>query len=256
VPSCRPLHLLVAEDSPVNQKLLLGLLARQGHRTVLVENGREAVEALGRETFDAALLDVQMPEMDGLEVAARVRATEAGSGRHLPLIALTAHAMKGDRERCLAAGMDHYLSKPIAAAELYRLLARLAGDTPPPPEAPASAPILDRTEALEHTGGDEDLLGQLAVLCLEQIPRWLAEARAALAAGDAQRLQRAAHTAKGAVSTFGAAEAVAAALRLETLGRASDLTAAPDALADLEHALGRLRPALRSLAPPSLEVRT
>jgi CheY-like chemotaxis protein len=250
VPACRPLRLLVAEDSPVNQQLLLGLLARQGHGAALTTNGREALAALDREPFDAVLLDVQMPEMDGLEVARRIRAAEAGTGRRLPLIALTAHAMKGDRERCLAAGMDHYLSKPIAAAELYRLLAAVgSADTSAGKDAGGTSPVvLDRDAALSHVGGDEALLAQLAGICVAEVPGWLRQAHAALAAGDAPELQRVAHTVKGAVGTFGAAEAVAAALRLESLARAADLEAGPAALADLEHALERLGPSLRSLA--------
>jgi CheY-like chemotaxis protein len=111
---------LLAEDNPVNQKLAVRLLEKLGHAVVLANNGREAVEAVGREAFDVVLMDVQMPEMGGLEATAAIREGEAGGGRRLPIIALTAHAMKGDRERCLAAGMDGYVSKPIRREDLVR----------------------------------------------------------------------------------------------------------------------------------------
>jgi CheY-like chemotaxis protein len=279
-PPCRPLRLLVAEDNSVNQKLLLALLERQGHAAVLTANGREALEALEREAFDAVLLDVQMPEVDGLEVARRIRANEAGSSRRLPLLALTAHAMKGDRERCLAAGMDDYLAKPLDVPELYRMLAEIGAreagcgvreDRPhrtakepiaggpslrPPPPAPR-APILDRATALARVGGDEQLLAGLVGVFRAELPGWLTELRQAVAAEDGARLRRAAHTLKGAVSTFGAAEAVAAALRLEQRGRDADLAGVAADLTSLEQALSRLGVALHDLAAgpaPSLEV--
>jgi len=120
-----PLRILLAEDNAVNQRLAIRLLEKQGHRVALANNGREAVEAVLRQTFDVVLMDVQMPEMNGFEAAAAVRAAERGTGRHLPIIALTAHAMKGDRERCLEAGMDGYLSKPIQTRALAQALAEL-----------------------------------------------------------------------------------------------------------------------------------
>jgi two-component system, sensor histidine kinase and response regulator len=115
----RRLHVLLAEDSPVNQQVAVRLLERRGHDTVVVGNGREAVDAIARETFDVVLMDVQMPELDGLAATRAIRARELETGGHLPIIAMTANAMKGDREECLAAGMDAYLAKPVRAAELY-----------------------------------------------------------------------------------------------------------------------------------------
>jgi signal transduction histidine kinase/CheY-like chemotaxis protein len=124
----RRLHLLVAEDNPINQQVIVRLLARLGHQVALAGNGREALEAMARERFDAVLMDVQMPEVTGLEAAEAIRRSEAGSGRHVPIVALTAHAMKGDRERCIASGMDGYLAKPIRAAELAGVLSGIAGN--------------------------------------------------------------------------------------------------------------------------------
>jgi CheY-like chemotaxis protein len=124
VPPSRSLRILLAEDSLVNQKLALALLTRMGHQVRIANNGREAVELSQAEPFDVVFMDVQMPEMDGFEAAAAIRAREQGTGRHLPIVALTAHAMKGDREHCLEAGMDDYLSKPVRAAEIAATLAR------------------------------------------------------------------------------------------------------------------------------------
>jgi PAS domain S-box-containing protein len=123
-PPSRSLRILLAEDSLVNQKLALALLTRMGHQVRIANNGREAVELSQSEPFDVVFMDVQMPEMDGFEAAAAIRAREQGTGRHLPIVALTAHAMKGDREHCLEAGMDDYLSKPVRAAEIAATLAR------------------------------------------------------------------------------------------------------------------------------------
>ena len=122
------LRVLVAEDNAVNQKLIVRLLEKRGHRVTVAGNGREAVDAAARASFDLVLMDMQMPEMDGFEATAMIRVGERRSGAHLPIVALTAHAMKGDREKCLAAGMDDYLSKPIQPGELEEVLARFAGE--------------------------------------------------------------------------------------------------------------------------------
>ena len=124
--AARPLRVLLAEDNPVNQRLCVLVLQRQGHEVSVVADGKEALFALERQPFDLALLDVQMPEMDGFEVTRVIRDRERASGRHVPIVALTARAMKGDRERCLAAGMDDYLAKPLNAPELRRVIARLS----------------------------------------------------------------------------------------------------------------------------------
>ncbi len=272
VPACRPLRLLVAEDSHVNQTLLIGLLQRQGHVAVVANNGKDALRALERESFDAVMLDVQMPEMDGFETAHRIRAGEQGTDKHLPLIALTAHAMKGDRERCLAAGMDHYLTKPVAPIELYRLLASVSNSlnqkateeiglrvAPEASEAEQRARTIsgfNREEALAHTGGDAKMLAELAEMFLAESPTWLAQARAALSAGDATTLQRAAHSIKGSVSIFAAEEALVAAESLELTAKNQKLADAGSLLEELEDALNRLLPDLRCLntyAPSSLE---
>jgi CheY-like chemotaxis protein len=121
-----PLHVLVAEDNLINQKVALLLLKKEGLSVNTVSNGSEAVAAWNRESFDLILMDVQMPVMNGYEATREIRRREAGTGRHMPVIALTAHAMKGDREVCLAAGMDDYLSKPIQVQELHKVLARFA----------------------------------------------------------------------------------------------------------------------------------
>jgi CheY-like chemotaxis protein len=121
-----PLHILLAEDNPVNQALAIRLLKKRGHSVVVAQNGREAVDAIESQTFDLALLDVQMPLMDGLQAAQLIRQRERAAGsRRLPLVALTAHAMNGDRERCLAAGMDAYVSKPVSPQQLFNVIKEL-----------------------------------------------------------------------------------------------------------------------------------
>jgi PAS domain S-box-containing protein len=245
--ACRRLHLLVAEDNSVNQKLMRCLLQKGGHTLVLAATGKEAVAAWRREKFDAILMDVMMPEMDGLEATALVRAAEAGNGRHVPIIAMTAHAMAGDRERCLQAGMDGYLAKPLDAQLLSRTLADIAGDDSHPRRDPPAAQLFDRESALVRVGGDTDLLASLVELFLADAPGWMAGARRAAAARDGPALRRAAHTLKGSASNFGAEEFCAAALRVEEMGRRGELAGAEVALDEMEIALTRLRAALPAL---------
>jgi two-component system, sensor histidine kinase and response regulator len=135
----RSLHILVAEDNAVNRQLVTALLGKRGHTIVSVVNGREAIAAVAKNVFDIVLMDVQMPEMDGLEATAAIRTMEAVTGAHVPIIALTAHAMKGDREICIAAGMDEYLSKPINPKQLFALIELLTGATPDPGVMPPPA---------------------------------------------------------------------------------------------------------------------
>jgi CheY-like chemotaxis protein len=248
----RPLHVLLAEDNLINQKLAQRLLEKQGHTVVVAGNGNEVLAAVEREHFDVVLMDVQMPEMDGLEATVAIRRAEQATGRHLPILAMTAYAMKGDRERCLAAGMDGYLSKPIRAQELYDALDALAPGAGRSPAARAEAAppeeVLHWPDALAQVGGDRDLLRELTGLFPEECARLLSEIRSAVARGDAGRLRNAAHTLKGSLGTFGARAACAAALRLETMGRQGDLHGAAAACAALDREIARLLPALAALA--------
>jgi signal transduction histidine kinase/CheY-like chemotaxis protein/HPt (histidine-containing phosphotransfer) domain-containing protein len=242
----RGLRILLAEDHVVNQKLALRLLEKQGHAVTLVGNGVEALAAASAGDFDLVLMDVEMPGMSGLEATAALRQRERGTSRHLPIIALTAHAMKGDRERCLAAGMDGYVAKPVQAGELARAIAALLPGSGPAPDGDGVA--LDAKTALDRTGGDRALLQEVVQLFLKDYPRLVEEMRGAAAAGDAGRLRRAAHTLKGTVNIFGPSPVAASAARLEDLGRAGKTDGAGTLVQELAAQIERLVPSLAELA--------
>ncbi len=243
----RPLHILLAEDNAVNQRLAMRLLQKQGHTIELANNGCEALAALERQLFDLVLMDVQMPEMDGFEATARIRARESEGGRRLPIIAMTAHAMKGDRERCLEAGMDGYVPKPIQPHDLNEAIGRVAVVVPEAGPSAASCAAVDevnRSEALARVGDDLELLAQVAGLFLDEYPKQMTDLRAAVARGDCVVMQRLAHTIRGSVGVFGARGACEAAQRLETMAKQRDATNAPQACDALEVAVAQLKPAL------------
>jgi PAS domain S-box-containing protein len=242
------LRVLLAEDNPVNQLLAVRLLERRGHQTVVAANGKEALAALfGPESagsFDVVLMDVQMPEMDGLEATAAIRQAERTTGRHIPILAMTAHAIKGDRERCLAAGMDGYISKPIQAQRLYDALDRHSpADAPEPAEAPA----LDKAAALDRVGGDVPLLRELAQLFLDTCPAQLDAVHSAWERRDLPALGRAAHAMKSATAIFDQ-EAAAAVQRVESLARGCDAASLAAACAALDDRLAHLQPMVAALA--------
>ena len=251
----RPIDILLVEDNPVNQRLALEILSRRGHRVTVADNGLQALERLNGRTFDVVLMDVQMPEMNGLEATRAIRDIERGTGRHMPVVAMTAHAMSGDRERCLEAGMDDYLTKPIRAEALVTYVERLTmadnvvkpavGQTAPPPAA--SGPVLDLQEALDRVDGDRDLLSEIAGLFLADVDEMMDVVRKAVEAKDGPALHRAAHRLKGSVVTFAAAPAADAALALELLGRDGQVEAAGEALTRLETEIPRLVDALAPL---------
>jgi len=245
------LHVLLAEDNAVHQTFVARLLERQGYTWVMASTGRAVLAALERESFDVVLMDVQMPEMGGVEATYAIRQRERETGSHLPIIALTAHALQGDRERYLAAGMDDYLSKPVAPAQLFETIARVLSlpvqDTRRSSEPSGTDEAFDPATALARVNGDMELLRELVRMFLEECPRMMARLREALAAGDPSALERTAHQFKGAVGHFGARAAVAAAQRLEGLGREEDLAHAREAYAVLEAAIARLSPALVAL---------
>ena len=212
----RRLHVLLAEDNAVNQRLAASLLERRGHKVTIAVNGHDALAALARERFDVILMDVQMPEMGGFEATAAIREQERGTDRRIPIIAMTAHAMKGDRERCLAGGMDEYLTKPLDSRLLCVLVESLAGVTTRG-GGEASLPVPDRV--LARVGGDRQLLAEISRLFVADAPQHLERIRAALDARDAESLRRAAHGLKGAAANFDADGVVTAARELEDMGR-------------------------------------
>jgi CheY-like chemotaxis protein len=248
----RALRTLLVEDSVVNRQVVVLLLTSMGHSAVVAGNGREALHVLEQEAFDLVLMDVQMPEMDGLEATRRIRAREEGTGRHIPIIGLTAHAMKGDRERCLAAGMDGYVTKPIHAGELFDAIERLVSGAateerrcPPVPEPAAPGEHgFDLPVALARMGGDENLLRSQVLVFLDNCPSELAVFREAIARRDAAQLHRVAHNFQGHVGMFSEA-ARRTARGLDDLARAGRLDEAAAAFAELEAQVDRLGEALR-----------
>jgi CheY-like chemotaxis protein len=247
----RNLRLLVTDDNVINQRLAVGLLEKRGHRLVVAGNGREALQAIADQDFDAVLLDVEMPEMDGYQTAAAIRAAERNSGRHLPIIAMTAHARKGDREKSLAAGMDGYISKPLRPAELYRVVEELANQQPESKRAhPEGLPIEvenSRRSMLDQVGGDPNLLRELIQLFLRDLPGTLRQLRSAVQRGDVSELRRAAHRVQGPLRVFDDGDAGRAARELEKMGEAADLSRVTAGLTALEKALARLELHLREL---------
>jgi CheY-like chemotaxis protein/HPt (histidine-containing phosphotransfer) domain-containing protein len=270
-----PLHVLVAEDNATNQKLVGALLDQRGCLVTMVANGREAVEKAREQRFDLILMDVQMPEMGGLEAAAAIRRDEAAAGTHTPIVALTAHAMAGDRERCLAAGMDAYLAKPLRPDELLAMIdgffpaaaAESAARTDVArsyvgrsdaaraskvrnPAVPPGRPV-DAATLLASFGGNGKLLAEVIDVFLEDAPRQLAALKGAVAGGDAAALAASAHAMKGAIGLFSSGAAYEGAMRLLHAARAGDLSGANLVAGDVEREaqvlideLARLRRAL------------
>jgi CheY-like chemotaxis protein/HPt (histidine-containing phosphotransfer) domain-containing protein len=248
----RNLRVLLAEDNAVNQRLAVKLLEKQGHQVVVAGNGNEALAALERDQFDFILMDVQMPEMGGLEATARIRERENATGGHIPIVAMTAHALKGDRERCLEAGMDAYVAKPVQSRTLFEAIesvlpAEAVSDTEmptPADEAEAEAGVFDREAALATIDGDLELFGELVTLLMSESAELLDQIRDAFTRRDAKALERAAHSLKGSVGAFRAEPARLAAQRLEDLGNAGDFDQAGMACEELETEVARLKDAL------------
>jgi two-component system, sensor histidine kinase and response regulator len=283
----RRFNILVAEDNLINQKVALNLLQNRGHQVVLAQNGKEAVEAFLTGDIDLILMDVQMPEMDGFAATReirrlegeRVRSVEAESSKlkgrenppprsekhptssiqhpvsRIPIVAMTAHAMEGDRERCLEAGMDDYVSKPVSAEVLYRVIENLLntgekddhGRAMAPhasPDLPEDRPVFDLSAALEAVAGDRALFLEIAQLFLSELPQAVSDIREAVSGGDASRLEQGAHKLKGSLAIVGAKRAFDAAYGLEVIGREGQMEEAEHEgnlllkeLQDLESAL-------------------
>ncbi len=243
------LHILLAEDNAVNQRLTVSMLHKQGHEVVVATDGKAAVAALEERSFDLVLMDVQMPGMDGFEATAAIREREKGIKSHIPIIAMTAHAMKGDRERCLAAGMDDYISKPLKSAELFEVIARVLSDVRSAnteSEQPV-ADVINMDEILDRAGGDMELVVDVAGLFLDDYPRLLSDIKDSILNSDNEKLRTAAHTLKGSAANLAARPVSEAALKLEMMGRDGDMSRAAEAYMMLEEEVDRLRPVLAKL---------
>ena len=245
----RSLEVLVAEDNVVNQRVAARILEKRGHRVVVAANGREALETLEDRTFDLVLMDVQMPELDGFEATAALRKRESATGGHIPVVAMTAHAMKGDRERCLEAGMDAYVSKPLQTSQFLEVVESMVpSQGEADPEAPCvESPPYDFDTALARLEGDLELLAEVARSFIGEAPDLLSEIRHSISRRDPAALERTAHALKGAVCNFSAGPAFDGALGLEIMGKQGDLVHAEAAFAGLERNVAMLGDALEAL---------
>ncbi len=240
--------ILVAEDNPINATLASRLIAKEGHSLRLANNGKEALAASQEEPFDLILMDIQMPEMDGFEATAAIRAAERGTGRHIPIIALTAHAMTGDKERCLEAGMDGYVTKPIRIKELREAIATHAPKRPSACSQEADvATSLDQSKLLAQFDNDPELLAEMVDLFLDNCPAMIGAIRSAVLQGDRRSLHCAAHSFKGAVGNFCIPSAFDLAQRLELLAERNQTPEAEAICRALEAQMSLAAPLLRNL---------
>jgi PAS domain S-box-containing protein len=243
------LRVLVAEDNPTNQKLVSAMLDLKGHRVTVVGNGRLAVERVAQEAFDVVLMDVQMPEMSGLEATEAIRKQEEGTGRHLPIVALTARAMAGDREQCLAAGMDAYVSKPVRAPELFSTIDTVmtgTATTVPATSTPETAAhSVDISALLAGFAGRSDLVIEVIDVFLTDAPAMLTRLRNAADADDVPELTAAAHALKGSAGLFSQGETYELARALEMRARVGDGSHAMPACEEIEASVSRLLAELR-----------
>jgi len=243
-----PLHLLLVEDNLVNQKLVLSLLEKMGHRATLAANGREALAALKRQKFDVVLMDIQMPVMGGVEATQRIREAEQNSGTHMPIIAVTAHALAGDAEKYLSAGMDGYVSKPIRTSVLRSEIGRLTGGSGerwPQPAAKEGGREManskfDYRELLSRVENDRELMRELVGIFKEEFPRHHQALWEAVQKRDAERIASEAHKLKGMLSNLAANEASGAAASLEELARSGKTAEIEEAFSSFDRTASEL----------------
>ena len=242
------LKILVAEDNEINQELIIDLLEGRGHQVVVAGDGRTALDLFQQQRFDVVLMDVQMPIMGGFEAVAALREYERGTNARTPVIALTAHAINGDRERCLAAGMDDYLAKPLEPKKLFAVIEEVTVSTrsevAEAPPKPAAIAAFDRESLMTRVGGKIELVKKIGEIFVDKYPRQLSEIRSAIADGDSQKLSNVAHALKGMLGNLSAMAAAEAAKDLELMGMADDLTRAGEVCEALEAEITRFRQAL------------
>ena len=258
-------HVLVAEDNAVNQKVAVRMLERLGYRAGVAANGLEALEALARVQYAAILMDVQMPEMNGYEAAAEIRRREEGQDRHIPIIALTANAIQGDREKALEAGMDDYIPKPVRPGELEDVLKRWISEEKEPKEKAETRTtgslaghrsvgdvseegLLDWSVLASlrelQAEGEPDILSELIELFITEVSAQLASLQMAVEAGDAHSVERIAHSIRGSCGNMGAVGMETLCIELEEMGRSNDLASAPARVSRLAEEFERVRAAL------------
>ena len=244
----RRLRILLVEDNAINQRVVSRILQNHGHEVVIATNGQEAVDLALRDRFDLAFMDVQMPVMDGLQATIAIRAAEVGIGRRLPIIAMTAHAMKEDRDRCLESGMDDFLTKPVRQDQLWNAISAHVGtartDTECRPRELVSTRMMDAEAALERVGGDCAFLAEQVALFLRDCPRLMRGISAAIALGDVPRVRAETHSLKNWVGNFVAPTVFEATMAMEAIGHAGDLSVAGAAYATLEREIEGLTPEL------------
>jgi two-component system, sensor histidine kinase and response regulator len=246
----RRLHILLAEDNVVNQKFAVRLLEKMGHIVSVAQNGKQVMTALEEQTFHLILMDVQMPEIDGLQTTRLIRSQEQGTDYHVPIVAMTAHAMKGDKERCLDAGMDGYVSKPINAENLFDVIEKLMADRKADertPDTKLGGYILDEEELLAHVDGDKVLLAELFGLFQEDYPVLLGKLHDAIQQKDWQGVREAAHAIKGSVANFAANTAVETAQKLEKMEMGDQAQHVEQTASRLDKELQRLGRILESI---------
>lgn len=242
-PASRVLHVLLAEDNLVNQRLAVRLLEKRGHTVTVVQDGAEALLAVSQKVYDLILMDVQMPRMDGLEATRGIRLQEQGTDTHVPIIAMTAHAMQGDRERCLEAGMDGYVTKPLHPAELFEMIDHLTTIN----VTPQTSIMLDQPALLERVDGDAELLQEIVDLFLTDYPEHLRALHVALAQHDCPQLAQLAHRLKGSIGNLSLLKAHEIARQVETLALHGDVAGVTSTLASLEVELARVIPVLTAM---------
>jgi signal transduction histidine kinase/CheY-like chemotaxis protein/HPt (histidine-containing phosphotransfer) domain-containing protein len=257
-PTVRPLQVLLAEDNPVNQLTATTMLEKLGHTVVVANNGRQAIDKLNEQKFDIVFMDVQMPEMDGVTATGEIRKGEKATGKHMPIVAMTAHAMKGDKEKCLEAGMDDYVSKPIRRKDLAEVITRIVerfliekptnGQSADTTDTRGGGQmILDEEALLEECDNDKGMLRRMVEIFDRDARERLPRLREAVKTGDAVTVKQEAHALKGGIGTFYAKEAYDTAYDLERMGGDGKLTNAQATLQTLESQLQTLRKRLDEL---------
>jgi signal transduction histidine kinase/DNA-binding response OmpR family regulator len=246
----RKLHVLLVDDNVVNQKVTTLILNKKGHTVELASNGMEALAALDSQSFDVVLLDVQMRKVDGLETTKAIREKEKATGTHLPIIAMTAHDVSGFHERCLEAGMDDYVSKPVEPKKLFAVLERLV-PTAQPRDGLDS--VVDKSALLARVDDDRELLRELVEMFVDDYPNRLQTIRRAIEVGQHEQITFAAHALKGAAGNFYAKDCVEVALRLEQIGANGERSEVEQALAELEEQLERVKRTLTQMCEEQTE---